>query len=95
MFIIKLSYTKPIEVLDKLRPSHLEFLDKYYQKEVFIASGRQNPVIGGVIIATNIAKDKLVEILKEDPFYQEQVADYEITEFNPNKFHPALKDLIK
>jgi uncharacterized protein YciI len=94
MFVIKLTYKKSIDLIDKLRPAHLEFLDKYYAKEVFIASGRQNPLIGGVIIAICKSRDEIETILKEDPFHKEGVADYEITEFNANKFHPNLKDLL-
>lgn len=94
MFVVKLTYKKSIELIDKLRPDHLKFLDKYYEKQVFIASGRQNPLVGGVIIAICENKGKLEEILKEDPFYQEDVANIEITEFNANKFHPKLKDLL-
>lgn len=94
MFVIKLTYKKSIEVIDALRPSHLQFLDKYYEKGIFIASGRQNPVKGGVILAVGTNKEALEKILKEDPFYTEGAADFEITEFMPNKSHPKLKDLI-
>ncbi|MDA9231473.1 YciI family protein [Rickettsiales bacterium] len=95
MFIIKLTYKKPIEVIDNLRPAHLEFLDKYYEKGYFIASGRQKPLIGGIIIAICKDKEQLWNIVKEDPFYKEEVADFELTEFDPNKFHPSLKEIIK
>jgi uncharacterized protein YciI len=78
----------------KLRPKHLEFLDIYYDKNIFIASGRQNPLIGGVILARGVTRDELENLLKEDPFYTEDAATYEITEFTPNKFNSALKDLI-
>jgi len=94
MFVIKLTYKKEIELIDKLRPAHLNFLDKYYEQEIFIASGRQIPLKGGVIIAVCQSKEKLEEIIKEDPFYKEEVADFEIIEFSPNKFHPKLKDLV-
>ncbi len=94
MFIVKLTYNKSLATIDQLRPAHLDFLDKYYAQEVFIASGRQDPAIGGVIIARGVSKSELIEILHQDPFYLEKVADYEVTEFSPNKFHPAIKDLI-
>jgi uncharacterized protein YciI len=94
MFVVKLTYKKSIDLIDKLRPAHLDFLDKYYENETFIASGRQEPLVGGVIIAICESKGKLEEILKEDPFYKEEIADYEITQFSANKFHPTLKDLL-
>jgi uncharacterized protein YciI len=94
MFVIKLSYTKPLEAMDKARPKHLEFLDKYYAKNIFLASGRQTPPIGGVIIAISNDKEEIEKIIKEDPFYIEKLAEYEIIQFTPVKFHPAIKDLI-
>ena len=94
MFVIILRYKKTMDVIDRLRPAHLEFLDKYYAKGVFIASGRQNPLKGGVILATNTTREELEKITHEDPFYTEEVANFEIIEFMPNKFHPALKELV-
>lgn len=94
MFVVKLTYKKSIELIDQIRPAHLDFLDKYYKKEIFIASGRQDPLIGGVIIAVGDDKNVLEKILKEDPFYIEGVVDFEITQFRANKFHPQLKDLL-
>ncbi len=94
MFVIKLSYTKPLEDMDKARPAHLEFLDKYYAKNIFLASGRQNPPVGGVIIAVSNDREEIENILKEDPFYIQKLAEYEIIQFTPAKFHLAIKDLV-
>ncbi len=94
MFVIKLTYTKPLEAMDEARPKHMEFLDKYYAKNIFLASGRQNPPIGGVIIAVSNDKTEIEEIIKEDPFYIEKLAEYEIIQFSPAKFHSSIKELI-
>jgi hypothetical protein len=34
------------------------------------------------------------QLIKEDPFYQEQIADYEVIEFRAMKFHPSLAALV-
>ena len=94
MFAIVLRYIKPIETIDALRPAHLEFLDRYYAKDIFIASGRQVPLTGGLILARGCTRDELERIIAEDPFHKEQVATFEIIEFSPNKFHPSLKELV-
>lgn len=94
MFVIILSYTKPIEIIDKIRPQHLEFLDKYFAKNIFVASGRQVPLKGGVIMAACNSRSEIEEIIKEDPFYKEQVAEFEIIEFNPGKVHPDIGKLV-
>lgn len=94
MFVIILSYTKPIEVIDALRPSHLEFLDRYYEKDIFLASGRQKPLKGGVILAAGVTKAELEQIITEDPFYTEKVATFEIVEFTPAKVNKNISKLL-
>lgn len=94
MFVIILSYIKPIEVIDALRPSHLEFLDKYFAKDVFVASGRQTPLKGGVILAAGKSRTEIEQIISEDPFYIEKVANFEIIEFTPTKLNENIGSLI-
>jgi uncharacterized protein YciI len=90
MFVIRLTYTKPLHIMDQLRPSHVEFLDRYYAEGIFLVSGRQNPPIGGVILAHNISREALERLLTEDPFAIEHAATYEIIEFSPTKYSPSL-----
>ncbi len=80
MFIVSLTYKKPIEEVEKYIPAHILFLDKYYAKKNFVFSGRKNPRTGGVILVNNVTKNELEKIIKEDPFHQNGIADYEITE---------------
>jgi uncharacterized protein YciI len=94
MFVITLSYIKPIEEIDRLRPAHLEFLDRYYAKNIFLASGRQTPLKGGVILAVAESRAVIEQIITEDPFHTHHVATFEITEFTPGKVHPTIGALI-
>ena len=50
MFILILTYKKALNKVDKYLDVHKEYLDKFYETGDFIASGRQNPRIGGVIL---------------------------------------------
>jgi uncharacterized protein YciI len=86
MFIISLSYKKDLSEVDKFIESHILFLDKYYSEKKFIFSGRKNPRTGGVILVRNVDRDTLQEIIKQDPFYKNEIADYEITEVIPTKY---------
>ncbi|WP_223067542.1 YciI family protein [Paenibacillus caui] len=85
MFIISLKYKAAIEKVNETRDEHIKFLDKYYEKSVFLASGPKVPRNGGVIIADQVSKDELEQIIKEDPFWIKQIADYEIIEFIATK----------
>lgn len=81
MFVIELKYVKPIEVIDGLLTSHREFLDKYYANGSFLCSGPQNPHTGGLILCRAENRSKVESIIEEDPFHQNQAAEYRITEF--------------
>jgi uncharacterized protein YciI len=94
MFIIDLTYIVPLEELDKRMEAHVTHLLKYYDKNIFIASGRKEPRTGGVILALADSKAAVEEIIKEDPFYKHKLAEFNITEFLTSKYHPDLKGLL-
>lgn len=86
MFIVSLSYKKDISEVEKFIEPHIQFLDKYYADKKFIFSGRKNPRTGGVILVRNVDKETLAAIIKQDPFHQNGIADYDITEIIPTKY---------
>lgn len=94
MFIVDLKYIVPPEELDKHMEAHLQYLNQYYDKQVFITSGRKVPRTGGIILALARDEEALKKILMDDPFYKHRVADYTIIEFVTSKYHPDLKTLL-
>ena len=94
MFILNLTYIKSINEVDKYLPSHILFLDKYYANEKFICSGRKNPRTGGIILCNAENINEVNAILYEDPFYKEEIANYEIIEFLPTKYADNFKSFI-
>ena len=86
MFIVSLSYKKEISEVEKFIELHIQFLEKYYEEKKFIFSGRKNPRTGGVILVRNVDRETLNNIIKQDPFYQNEIADYDITEVIPTKY---------
>lgn len=95
MFIIDLSYIVPLEHLDTYMADHVKFLKKYYKLNVFVASGRKVPRTGGIILALANSKEEVENIIKEDPFYSHNLAEFSITEFLTSQYHPELKKLLK
>ena len=87
MFIANLKYKKSMEEVNKVLEAHLEYLDKYFEKEKFICTGKKSfPELGGVILFDSNNLEEAKKILHEDPFYVKEIADYEIIEFQPVKF---------
>lgn len=93
MFIIELTYKKSLVEVDKFLTEHRAFLDAAYSAGIFLASGAKNPRDGGVILALG-TREVLDELLQQDPFYREEIADYKITEFVPSKCCSDLQDLL-
>ncbi|MGL5038932.1 MAG: YciI family protein [Aeromonas sp.] len=84
MFVVTLTYVKPLEMVDRFIAAHIEWLERQYDAGLFLASGRRVPRIGGVILANGLTRAVLEEVLAEDPFQQAEVAEYEIVEFVPS-----------
>ncbi|MGW4486958.1 YciI family protein [Amycolatopsis sp. NPDC004368] len=91
MFVVLLTYTAPIEEIDLALPDHAEWLATQYDRGHFLASGRQKPRTGGVIITRPMARGKLDAILATDPFATQHLAQYEVIEFSPTKTAPELR----
>ena len=94
MFIISLTYIKDLEVVESNLKKHVEYVKEQYAKGLFIASGRKVPRTGGVILSNVKDKEELMDVLKEDPFYKNEVAKYDIIEFIPSMTSKELNFLL-
>lgn len=94
MFILLLNYVQPLSLIESHLVAHRAFLDRHYALGHFIASGPQVPRKGGVILVKGLTREETEVILAEDPFYCEQLAEYQIIEFEPTKFAPGAEVLF-
>jgi uncharacterized protein YciI len=94
MFIIDLTYIVGLEELDQHMANHMKYLRKYYKNNVFVASGRKVPRTGGIILALADTKEEVENIINEDPFYKQKLAEFTITHFLTSQYHPQLKGLL-
>lgn len=95
MFIALLTYKVSLEEVDGFLDEHKLYLDKNYNLGNFIISGRRNPRVGGVILINQDSKNHVMNIIKEDPFYKYDIADYELIEFSPTKYDKNFEAFIK
>ena len=85
MFIIELTYKAHTEEIDANMASHIAYLEKYYHSGHFLASGRKEPRNGGLIFVKASNRKRVEEIIAEDPFKKNGLADYRIIEFKVTK----------
>jgi uncharacterized protein YciI len=94
MYILFINFTKSLQDIQPVFPAHLEFIDAHIKTGKFILSGGLTGRPAGVVLANINNGDDLKALLAEDPFILEQVADYEIIEFTPSRYHESLASLI-
>lgn len=94
MFIFTLTYKKPLSEVEKYLEEHCVYLDLNYKAGNFIASGRREPRTGGVIICKVETKDAALDIMKADPFYINEIAEYDAIEFIPSKYVDGFDQFI-
>lgn len=69
-------------------------LDHYYEQKKFLASGRRENRVGGVILVLSSSIQEAEKIIKNDPFYIHDVADYDFMWFEPSKSLEEIKEFV-
>lgn len=95
MFIFNLTYIQPITEVEKFLAEHICYLEKNYQANKFICSGRKVPRSGGIILCNCVSKEEAEKIIQKDPFYKEKIAQYEIIEFIPSKSSAIFQKIVE
>lgn len=93
IYVVVLTYIKPLEEVDDAIPAHVEWLKKGYADGLFLASGRL-PRTGGVILAKCASQEMLESRLSQDPFQQLGLARTEIIPFEASMASPVLQSLL-
>jgi uncharacterized protein YciI len=95
MYALISRYKRPLSEVDKQVDAHRAWLRKNYAAGTFLISGRQRSGAGGFILAAGIERRQLDAILADDPFAQNDLADYEIVEVGPTMADERLSFLIE
>lgn len=90
-FVLDIIYTQGTEAVNPHLEARRQYLTHHYKNGRFLASGRKDPRTGGIIIAVG-ARNEISEVVTEDPFVVNGVAEYVITEFIPTMTSPHLKN---
>lgn len=94
VFIVLLTYVKPIDLVESHLPAHREFLHRHYGTGAFLLSGPKEPRTGGVILVNLDSHEAMQTILAEDPFHRHGVAEYTIIELTATMAAPPLQWLL-
>jgi uncharacterized protein YciI len=90
MFIVLLTYTKPLEEVDRFLADHKAWLKHGFDDGVFVLSGGQRPRVGGALIAVGADREALQARVAQDPFVVRGVATAQIIEVVPSAVDERL-----
>jgi uncharacterized protein YciI len=74
VFVLLLTYTRPLDEVDALMRRHMAWLNEGYAAGRFLVSGRRMPRTGGVIVATGDDRDEIEALAATDPYVTGGVA---------------------
>ncbi|MGH3832468.1 MAG: YciI family protein [Pseudonocardiaceae bacterium] len=94
VFVVILTYVVDLAQIDDALADHAAWLDQQYAEGIFIASGRQVPRIGGVILTSDVPRADLERRLSLDPFQQRNLAEYTVVEFTPTRVTERLQQFL-
>jgi uncharacterized protein YciI len=79
--LILLDYVKPLDRVDAQMTAHVAWLETGFAHGVLILAGRQDPRVGGVIIARG-DKSEIEALAATDPFVTSGVATAQVIAFH-------------
>ena len=94
MFVLLLTYVKPLAEVDALMREHVAWLDEHYAAGRFLVSGRRIPRTGGVILARGDDRAAMEALAATDPFVRGRVATVEVIQFRASQRAAALDPLL-
>ena len=88
--VLVLTYREPLDVVDKTRPAHVEWIEREIEAGRLLLAGRQESQQGGVLITGDIDVAAAEELIAADPYTQAGLVSYERTTFNAALRAPGL-----
>ena len=94
MFVLLLTYVKPLAEVDALMRRHVAWLDEHYAAGRFLVSGRRTPRTGGVILARGDDREEIETLAASAPFVSGGVATCEIIQFRASQTADGFDALL-
>lgn len=82
MYLIISNYVVPTSQVDPHREQHVGWVQQYIDSGDFIMAGPRRGKIGGVIVSKSMTINKLMKILSEDSFVNENLVETQIVDFD-------------
>ena len=85
LYIISLKYNVSLARVEEVFSAHIAYTERLHAEGKVIISGRREPRTGGVLVAANCTSEEIKEIVANDPYHINNIADFEIIDFIPTR----------
>jgi len=85
VYLMISTYLAPIDKVDEARAAHLAFVDELERAGVLVSAGRQNPPTGGILLLDVETEARAHELLTDDPYVRQGLAEYSATGWQPTR----------
>ncbi|KUJ66102.1 hypothetical protein ACZ90_40325 [Streptomyces albus subsp. albus] len=93
MFVVTVTYTAPLNEVDRWRPAHGEWLNDLIARRSLLMAGRRPEWVGGVYVAPGMQAEEFDRLLATDPYLINGVAEHHVVEFTPLLAAAGLEEL--
>ncbi len=94
MFVILLKFSEHKHRAKDFMAEHNAWIKQGIENDVFILAGSLQPQAGGCIIAHNIDRTDLEQLIAQDPFVKQKVVFADIFEVNPSIANEKFSDFL-
>lgn len=91
--LVLLTYVKPLAEIDRLRPAHVEWIERAMAEGVMLLAGRRTPPSGGVLLFRG-TPEMVAPVANTDPFVTEGAATIELVSFTASFAADAMDGLF-
>jgi uncharacterized protein YciI len=88
--VLTITYLQPLDVIDRTRPAHLQWLTDEVAAGRILLAGRVESQDGAVLIAAEMSAAEADAVAASDPYTHAGVVRYDRVSFNPGFRAPGL-----
>ena len=93
MYLITITYTQPLEAVERVLPAHRQYLRDAPLSSQIVMTGRRRPATGGLVMLRADKREEVEAFVRQDPYCTENVAAFDIVEFDVAQVAPGLEGL--
>ena len=93
MYMLNGTYSKPPSEAEQQMKQHGEWVKSGLERGLILFAGRKKSLLGGIVVVEAMEKVELLKFIAEDIYFQADVMEYQITDFDCSLVQPSIAGL--